>query len=180
MTWIKRKGSATKLLGKPASDAGAQVTTGFATGHAWLSFLHTSHCSIQRITTIIAKKKWEKTNKTQLCERRSGYGFDGLEGEGGAPVEDADGPRTLAVRAAAEGGVRREAEGFGERREGEPGEESGGGAEEDGGRGDEEEGGGAEASPRPQPPPRSHCLGLFAVYASFLQNLKPFFNFKRP
>jgi hypothetical protein len=42
---MKRKGSATKLLGKPASETEAQVTTGFATGQAALSSFDTFDCT---------------------------------------------------------------------------------------------------------------------------------------
>lgn len=37
---MKRKGSATKLLGKPASETVAQVMTGFETGQAALLSFH--------------------------------------------------------------------------------------------------------------------------------------------
>jgi hypothetical protein len=41
---MKRKGLATKLLSNPASDTSAQVTTGFAIGHAAPSSLEIPHC----------------------------------------------------------------------------------------------------------------------------------------
>jgi hypothetical protein len=41
---MKRKGLAMKLLSNPASDTSAQVTAGFAIGHAAPSSLEIPHC----------------------------------------------------------------------------------------------------------------------------------------
>lgn len=51
ITWMKRKGSATKLLGKPASETEAHVTTGFATGQAALSSFDTFVCTEPKPST---------------------------------------------------------------------------------------------------------------------------------
>lgn len=160
LTWIKRNGSATKLLGKPASEAVAQVTTGFATGHAALAFLQTPHFSIRsEQPPNVSQNQEEKSNsnlKSEVEEQgsRDTYGFYGFEGKGRFAVEDADGPGSLTVGAAAEGGGSGNGEGFGEGGEGDPGEEGGGGSEEKRGGDSKEEGGGAAAAPRnPIPPP---------------------------
>jgi hypothetical protein len=54
-TWMKRKGLAMKLLSNPASDTSAQVTAGFATGHAAPSSLEIPHCDHTKQVSEIQK-----------------------------------------------------------------------------------------------------------------------------
>lgn len=152
------------MLGKPASEAVAQVTTGFATGHAALAFLQTPHCSIRsEQPPKVSQNQEDKSNSILESEveeqgRRNTYGFYGFERKGRFAVEDADGPGSLTVGAAAQVGGSGKGEGFGEGGEGDPGEEGGGGSEEKGGGDSEEEGGGAATAPRkPIPPPWRSC-----------------------
>lgn len=146
-TWTNRNGSATKLLGNPASDTEAQVTTGFATGHAALSSLHTFLCihPIQKPQKIENSRTEIKKSRDE--DRRETYGFDRFEGKRRIAVEDPNRPRTLVVLATSQGRERRRPL---VGREGEPREDRSHGSENEK-RGEEEDEGWGEEAVVPSP-----------------------------